>query len=84
MSNSAFENMSDEDLLAAHKKVNRSKIVAAFFIGFAIGIIVFSIAVNTWGFATLILLYLVHKMVNDPGKITIKELEEELKKRNLR
>lgn len=35
----------------------------AFMIGFLIGIIIFGVAVNSWGFFSLIPLYMVYRML---------------------
>lgn len=40
-----------------------SPTATAFMIGFLVGIIVYSVAVNTWGFLTLIPLYLIYKLL---------------------
>lgn len=54
---------SDLDRLEEAQKNNQSPIVNALFIGFLIGIIVYSLASNTWGFFTLIPLFLVYKFL---------------------
>ncbi len=40
------------------------KIVNAFLIGFLIGIVIYSVAANTFGFLMLIPLYMIYKLVN--------------------
>lgn len=40
-----------------------SPTTSAFLIGFLIGIIVFSVAVNAWGISLLIPLWLIYKLV---------------------
>jgi hypothetical protein len=47
-------------------KYTQSPIVNAFLIGFLIGIIIFSVAVNSWGFLTLIPLFLIYKLTQKP------------------
>lgn len=54
---------SDLDRLEEAQKNNQSPIVNALFIGFLIGIIVYSLASNTWGFFTLIPLFLVYRFL---------------------
>lgn len=44
-------------------KPHLSPTATAFFIGFLIGIVVYSVAVNSWGVLTLIPLYLAYKLV---------------------
>ncbi len=45
-------------------------ITNAILIGFLIGIIIYSVAVNNFGFFTLILLFVIYKMVNNSKKKT--------------
>jgi hypothetical protein len=59
-------------------------ITHAFFIGFLIGIIVFSIAKSSWGMLALIPLYLIYRLVNDPKNKRYKELDKILKERKLK
>jgi hypothetical protein len=58
---------SDLDRLEEAQKSNQSPIVSALFIGFLIGIIVYSLASNTWGFFTLIPLFLLYKFLKKPN-----------------
>jgi hypothetical protein len=60
------------------------KITNAFFIGFLIGIVLYSVFQSTFGFLMLIPLYFVYKIVNDPKNKRSKELEILLKERNLK
>ena len=76
-----LENLTDEELLKERKKLKRAKIINATLIGFLIGIIVWSVAKNTWGLLTLIPLFLIYKLVNNSKQD--KDLEELLKERNL-
>lgn len=82
MSANDYTKFSDEDLLAEAKKIKPSPVFDAFFIGFLVGIIVFSVAVNTWGLVTLIPLYLIYLFLKK-GK-NHKALQEEIKKRKLK
>lgn len=76
--------LTDEELLNEKKKLKKSKIINAILIGFCAGIIVWSVAKNTWGFLTLIPIFFIYKMVNNPKKHKEdKELEGVLKERNL-
>ncbi|MDO6760030.1 FUSC family protein [Tamlana sp. 2_MG-2023] len=81
MTKRKLEQLSDEELLNKKKSLKRSKLIKAALIGFCIGIIVYSVAENTWGLVTLIPVFFVYKLVNNSKKD--KELETILKKRNL-
>ena len=74
----------DQELLDQAKKMKSFSITNAFIIGFLVGIVIYSFAKNSWGFLTLIPLYFVYKMVNDPKNIRFKVLEKLLKERNLK
>ena len=74
--------LTDQELLDEAKKMKSSSITNALFIGFLIGIIIYSIVKNTYGFFTLIPLFLVYKLVKNSK--SNKALEEELKARNLK
>lgn len=84
MENKDFSALTDEELLAEAKKMKSSFITHAFFIGFLIGIICYSIIKNSWGMLTLIPLYLIYRIVNDPKKKRGKELEQLLEQRRLK
>ena len=73
--------MSDEELLEVAANMKPSPIMDAFFIGFLIGIIIFSFAASAWGLFTLIPLYLIYIFLKKPKKY--KALQKELNERNL-
>lgn len=50
------------------KKEKRNQIINATIIGFLIGIIIYSVAKNSWGLVTLIPLFLIYKLTNKPKK----------------
>ena len=75
--------LTDQELLQEAKKVKSALITDALLIGFLIGVIFYSIIKNTWGFLTLIPLFLVYKLINKP-KHNKEELEQLLKERNLK
>lgn len=79
-----FSTLSDQELLAEAKKMKSFSITNAFFIGFLLGIIIYSLVKNSWGMLTIIPLYFIYKMVNDPKNKRSKELEKLLKERNLK
>ena len=79
-----LSNLTDQQLLDESKKIKSLSITNAFFIGLMAGIIIYSIAKNTWGLFTLIPLYFIYKLINNPKNIRLKVLERLLKERNLK
>lgn len=73
--------LTDQELQEAAKKLKPTPIVDAFFIGFLVGIVIFSVAVNRWGFLTLIPLVLMYRLLKKPKHY--EALNDELKKRGL-
>jgi len=57
-----------QKLMEGAKKNKTSPIVDAFFIGFLVGIIIYSIAVNSWGFLSLIPLFLIYRLLKKSKK----------------
>ncbi|MCB9350676.1 MAG: FUSC family protein [Lewinellaceae bacterium] len=55
--------LTDEELLKEKRKLKNTKIINATLIGFLVGIVIWSIAKNTWGFLTLIPLFFIYKLV---------------------
>ncbi|MFH1119514.1 MAG: FUSC family protein [Bacteroidota bacterium] len=84
MTNKDLSELTDQELLDEAKKLKSFSMTNALFIGFLAGIIIFSIVKNTWGMLTIIPLYFIYKMVNDPKNKRSKGLDELLKKRNLK
>jgi hypothetical protein len=48
------------------QRMKQSPIVDALFIGFLIGIVIYSVVAQTWGFLTLIPLYLIYRLLKKP------------------
>ena len=71
----------DEALLEAAKKTKPSPLLDAFFIGFLASVIVYSVAVNSWGFLTLIPLFMIFGLLKKSKKYDA--LKAELQKRKL-
>ena len=71
----------DQELLEEVKKVKPTAIIDAFFIGFLVGIIMYSLMANTWGFLTLIPLVIVYWLLKKPKRY--EALKDELNKRGL-
>lgn len=84
MTNKDFSEFTDQELLNEAKKMKSFSISNALIIGVLVGIIFHSIVKNSWGLLTLIPLYFIYKMINDPKNKRSKDLEELLKVRNLK
>jgi hypothetical protein len=82
MTQKVLSELTNEELLTESKKTKLSPIANAFFIGFLIGIVVFSVVKNSYGMLTLIPLYFIYKLVKESKRD--KALEELLKERNLK
>jgi len=82
MNQQDLSKLSDERLIEEAEKIRPSPKVDAFFIGFLVGIIVFSIAVSTWGLVTVIPLFLIYLLLKKSK--TEKAINEELEERGLR
>lgn len=72
---------SDSELLEEFKKIKPAPMTDAFIIGFLVGIILFGVVVNAWGFFTLIPLYMIYLFLKKPKRYN--GLKKELEKRNL-
>jgi F0F1-type ATP synthase assembly protein I len=75
--------LTNEELLSKAKKIKSTAIINAVLIGVFIGILIYSIAVNKFGFLTLILLFAIYKLANN-SKYNKEEIEKLLKERNLK
>ena len=84
MEQKEYTQMTDQELLGEAKKMKSFSIVNALLIGFLAGVIVYSVVKNSWGMLTLIPLYFIYKMINDPKNKKVKELQNLLKERNLK
>lgn len=78
-----YSTYTNDELLEEQKKLKSFSITNALFIGFLLGIIVFSFIKNSWGMLTLIPLYFIYRMVNDPRNKKVKELDKIIKERSL-
>lgn len=81
MNQNELSKLSDEKLLEAAKNFKPSPMIDAFFIGFLIGIIIYGIAANAWGFLILLPLFLIYLFLKKPKQY--EALKKELKARNL-
>jgi len=68
MANEDLSELTDQELLDEAKKMKSFSFINALFIGFLAGVIFYSIVKNSWGMLTLIPLYFIYKMVNDPKR----------------
>ena len=84
MVNKDLSELTDQELLTESKKLKSFSFVIALIIGFLAGIIFYSIAKNSWGMVSIIPLYYIYKLVNDPKNKRSKDVEELLKERNLK
>jgi len=82
MNKQELSKLSDEELLKYAEENKPSPTIDAFFIGFLVGIIIFSVASNSWGFITLLPLILIYIFLKKPKKY--QELKNELSTRNLK
>jgi len=73
--------LGDKELLDEFKNIKPSPVFDAFFIGALIGIIIFSVAVSSWGLVTLIPLFLIHLFLKKAKRY--EALKRELEERNL-
>jgi len=73
--------MTDQELLEEVKMIKPSPITDAFFIGFLVGIIIYSVVVNSWGLLTLIPLFIIYKLLKKSTRYDA--LKKELKERKL-
>jgi hypothetical protein len=76
-----LSHLTDQQLLEAAKNNKPSPLFDAFFIGFLIGILVYSAAANAWGLVTIVPLVLIYAFLKKPKQY--EAIRKELKKRNL-
>lgn len=81
MNQKELSQLSDKELLEEAKKIKPSPVIDAFFIGFLVGIIIYSLVANSWGFLTLIPLFMVYGLLKKSNRN--EALKKELKERNL-
>jgi hypothetical protein len=82
MTQKSFSELSDQELLDEAHKQRVSPTTNAILIGFLIGILIYSILVNSIGFLSLIPLLMIFMFINKAKKNA--ELEELLKERKLK
>lgn len=82
MKKEELSELTNQELLDQADKMKSNSISNAVFIGILIGIIIYSIVKNSFGFFTLIPLFFVYKAFNNSKNK--KALEKHLKERNLK
>jgi hypothetical protein len=75
--------LTNEELLQVEKKMKSTAILNAVFIGFLVGVVIFSFMKHTLGLVTLIPLFFAYKLVNR-SRYDKQELEAILKQRQLK
>ncbi len=68
MKTKEYTELADQKVVEEGKTKKSDVILNAFLIGFLIGIIIYSIAVNSWGLCTLIPLFLAYKLIKNSRK----------------
>lgn len=81
MDQKKLTDFTDQQLMEEAKRTKPSPVVDAFFIGFLVGIIIYSVVMNSWGFLTLIPLFMVYWLVKKSKRN--EAVKKELKERNL-
>lgn len=82
MNQNELYKLTDQELLEEEKKMRISPLIDATFIGFLIGIVIYSVVKNTWGLVTLVPLFLVYMLLKKSKRN--EEIIKLLKDRNLK
>lgn len=82
MKENEFAQLSDQELLAKKKQLKSSNIINAVIIGVLIGVVIYSVIKNGFGFVTFLPLLFVYFIVKNQNES--RELEKEIKSRNLK
>ena len=82
MDKKELSELTDQELLVKAKKMKSTSINNALLIGVMIWVVIWSVAKNSVGLFTLIPLFFVYKLLNNPNND--KALKEQLKERNLK
>jgi hypothetical protein len=75
-----FHELTDQEPIEA-KKLKPTPVLDAFFIGFLVGILIYSLAANSWGFLTLIPLFIIYRLLKKSKNNA--ELKKDLKERKV-
>lgn len=82
MNKQELTNLTDEELLRYAKDNKPSPIMDAFFIGFLVGIVIFSVVSSSWGLVTILPLLMIYIFLKKPKKY--QEINDELSSRKLK
>lgn len=82
MKQKELSELTDQELLDEAKKMRSSAIIHALAIGFMVGVIIYSVAKNSWGLVTLIPLFFIYRLTRKSNRH--EALKEILKERNLK
>lgn len=82
MKEKEFSELTDQEMLDEAKKMKSTALLNAVLIGVMFGVVVYSVVKNSWGFLTLIPLFIAYKLFNTSKKD--KALEQMLKERDLK
>jgi cadmium resistance protein CadD (predicted permease) len=81
MTEKDLSELTNQELIAEAKKIKSNNLVNAFLIGLSVGIFIYAVAKNNFGFLGLIPIFIAYKIFNKPNQ---KEaIEKLLKERNL-
>lgn len=83
MEHKKLSELTDQELLQEYHRIKSNAVTSALFIGFLIGIVIYSAVKNTWGFFTLIPLFIAYKLTKKPQH-NLQEVENLLKERKLK
>lgn len=83
MEHEKLATFSDQELLAEAKKLKTFPITNAVLIGLLLGIVVFSVFQQTFGFLMLIPLFFIYKLIRQPKNKRYKAVQAALRQRNL-
>lgn len=86
MTHKNLTELSDQELLQKTKKIKTNKIIDAAIIGITLGVAIYSAVKNGFEFFTFFPLLLAYIIVRNSAdtKILEKEIQKELKRRNLK
>lgn len=83
MEHEELATLSDQELLAEAKRLKTFSITNAVLIGLLLGIVVFSVFQQTFGFLMLIPLFFIYKLIRQPKNKRYKAVQAALRQRNL-
>lgn len=84
MNKKEVSELTDQELLDEAKEFKSFSITNALIIGLLTGVVFYSFVKNSWGMLTLIPLYLIYKIINDPKNKRYKSVKALLRERKLK